>query len=125
MSIDSSTSKYSLESSGASHVLVVRRASLEDLARYSCQAENVRAQTELELRGADEKIEVDFGEAANADRARDATKGQDVVFTVPFGKGLLKTPEAEWTFQGKKLESNEKVYCTVGADSSCPLKGGC
>ncbi len=106
---------------------MVRRASLEDIARYSCQAENVRAQTELELRGADEKIEVADDAETAGDRAKDVTKGQDVVFTVPFGKGLLKTPEAEWTFQGKRLQDSERVsvrfetssntYCFISFNS--------
>ncbi len=104
-----SSSKYSLESSGASHALVIKSASLEDIAAYSCQAENVRMQTELELKGADEKIEVDDSEEAASQRCVDATKGQDVTFTVPFGKSVLKKPDAEWLFQGQKLKDNDRV----------------
>ncbi len=90
---------------------MLRSASLEDIASYSCQAENVRMQTDLELRGADVKIEV--GDEADGERSRDAEKGQEVTFTVPFGKELVKKPEAEWSFQGKRLEESDRVTITT------------
>jgi len=103
--------KVGVESDGgARHWLTVRRASLSDLARYACVAENVRVETELELSGGDEEIAV----AAEVFEQKGATekvvtKGQDVTFEVPFAKAMLKKPEAVWIVNGKVLEAGEKV----------------
>jgi hypothetical protein len=111
--------KLNVESDGAArHWLTVRRASLSDLARYACVAENVRVETELELLGGDEAIAVaaDVLEQEGATE-RVVTKGQDVTFEVPFVKPMLKKPEAEWTVNGKVLQANDKVRFTRKADS--------
>jgi hypothetical protein len=54
----SESSKYAFEVDGASKTLIVKGASIEDLGKYTCVAENVRTETDLELKGAEEKIEV-------------------------------------------------------------------
>ena len=88
---------------------MIKSASVDDIAAYSCAAENVRMQTELELRGGDEKIEVGEDSVPEDMRRQDVTKGADVTFTVPFGKSVLKKPDAQWTFGGKRLENTDRI----------------
>ncbi len=106
-SITKPSSKFSLETSGHSHTLIIRGACATDLGSYECRAENVRASTELELTGGDEPITIDDSKVDS--RERIATKGQDVTFEVPFVKEALQTPKAEWSFEGKTVKQSDKV----------------
>ena len=91
---------------GATHTLTIKAAAMEDIAQYTCVAENVRTQTELELKGADEKLEIDM---SMLEREVIVTKGQDVTLNVPLVKSSLQKPNVEWKFQGQEIKKSEKV----------------
>ena len=103
----SSSSKYVIESSGAYHSLTIKNGSVEDIAHYTCIAENVRMQTDLELKGADDQI--DFN---REDLKTDiiTTKGQDVTLKVPFKKTAIQKPEVSFKFNGQEVaQKSERV----------------
>lgn len=102
----SASSKYRIEVSSSTHTLVIKNGAMDDIAQYTCVAENVKTQTELELKGADEKLEID---ESKLEREVIVTKGQDVTFTVPLVKSSLQKPNVEWKFQGQEIRKSEKV----------------
>lgn len=96
-----------MEKDGACHSLTIMNGCAEDIAQYTCTVENVRMQTNLELRGADDVIEVN---EENLKAEIIATKGQDVVFNIPFKKTALQKPNSSWTLNGES-KSSDKVTC--------------
>ena len=62
---------------------MIREAAIEDVAEFTCIAENVKTKTELELKGSEEKIET----VAQEVKEQVATKGQEMSFRVDFKKG--------------------------------------
>ena len=78
---------------------------MEDVAEFTCVAENVKTKTELELKGSEEKIETVEQEI----KEHVATKGQDMSFRVDFKKELHRKPSVTWMKDGKEVESSDKV----------------
>eukprot|EP00095_Tigriopus_kingsejongensis_P003097 snap_masked-scaffold1025_size69488-processed-gene-0.4 protein:Tk03097 transcript:snap_masked-scaffold1025_size69488-processed-gene-0.4-mRNA-1 annotation:"hypothetical protein D910_05908" len=104
--------KYAFEEAGCTYTLVIRNATREDIAQYTCIAENVTTQTDLELQGGDEALEF----ANDLERTVDVTKGQDVTLTARLAKTALQTPNAQWFFQSTKIETNEKIQTKITRD---------
>ena len=100
------SSKYAFEEDGASKTIVIKNAAIEDIGKYTCVAENVRTETELELKGAQETIEV-IKEEIVKDQV--AIKGQDMTFTINFQKSYLEKPKVQWLFKSKTLVTSERV----------------
>lgn len=98
--------------------MVIRKATLDDIAEYTCVAENVKVKTELELTGAEEKLEVlEFKEGDC--REQTAIKGQDHTFSFELTKDQLQKPVVRWFFDGKEMaESDEKVVVFVFQSAS-------
>ena len=100
------SSKYHFESAGCSYTLIIKNASMEDIAQYTCVAENVQTQTDLELTGGDEPIVL----AEAVESQVDVIKGQEICLTTTFTKESLQTPKVQWFFQGQLIqEKSEKV----------------
>ena len=91
---------------GASRTIVIKGASIEDVGQYTCVAENVRTQTELELKGGEEKIELDM---TGVEKEQVAIKGQDMKFTINFQKSYLEKPKVEWLFNSQTIVTSERV----------------
>ena len=98
--------KYSMESEGTTKTIIIKNASIEDVAEYTCVAETVKTFTELELDDKEEKIEFVKEEMKSEMTTK---KGDDVVFTVPFKSTLAKKPTVTWMFKSSELKSSEKV----------------
>ena len=98
--------KYSFETEGTTKTIIIKNASIEDVAEYVCVAETVRTVTELELEDKEETIE--FAQEAMKSEMT-MKKGEDVVFTVPFKTTLAKKPTVTWLFKSSELKSSEKV----------------
>jgi hypothetical protein len=91
---------------GASKTIVIKNASIEDIGKYTCVAENVRTETDLELKGSAETIEVVQEELV---KDQVAIKGQDMTFTINFKKTYLEKPNVQWLFKSKSLVTSERV----------------
>lgn len=65
-----------------------------------------RTETELELKGANEKIEIDDAEL---EKEKVAIKGQDMTFTINFKQNYLEKPKVEWLFNSKSIITSERV----------------
>ena len=100
------SSKYSFEVEGASKTIVIKAASIEDVGKYTCLAENVRTETELELKGAEETIEVVSEELQKEEVA---IKGQEMTYTINFKKSYLEKPKVQWLFKSKTIITSERV----------------
>ena len=97
--------KVVVKKEGRKQSVVIKEAKMEDIAEYTCIAENVKTKTELELKGSEEKIEVVEQKA----KEQIATKGQDMTFTIEFKKSLHRKPSVQWTFKGKEIVTSERV----------------
>jgi len=104
------SNKYVFQTDGVSRSIIIKNATIEDVAQYMCVAENVRTFTELDLEGKEEKLEYKKSEV-NTDV--NATKGDDVTFTVPFTKTSAKKPSVQWFFNGSEIHTSEKFLMTV------------
>ena len=98
--------KYSFQTDGATRTIIIKNASLEDVAEYICVAENVRTSTELELEGQEEKIEFKLTEIKTEVTTK---KGEEVTFVLPFAKTMAKKPNMEWFYNGTPINTSEKV----------------
>ena len=103
------TDKYSFETDGTHQSIIIRNATIQDVAEYTCLAESVRTVTELELEGQEEKIEFKKAEIKSEMTIK---KGEDVTFTVPFGQ-LSKKPSVVWMFKSSEIKSSEKVVFLI------------
>lgn len=81
------------------------QAAKEDIAEYTCVAENVKTKTELELKGSEEQIEAVELEV----KEQVATKGQDMTFRVDFKKELHRKPSVKLMKNGNEVESSERI----------------
>jgi hypothetical protein len=104
------SNKYMFMTDGADRSIIIKNATIEDVAQYMCVAENVRTVTELDLEGKEEKIEFEQSEV-NTDVT--AKKGEDVTFTVPFKKIAAKKPSAQWMFNGMEITTSEKFVTMI------------
>ena len=97
--------KYVGKKEGRKRSIVIKEAAMEDVAEYTCVAENVKTKTELELKGSEEEIETVEQEV----KEQVATKGQDMTFKVDFKKELHRKPSVKWMKNGKEVETSERV----------------
>ena len=98
--------KYTFQTDGTSRTIIIKNATLEDVAEYTCIAENVRTYTELELEGEEEKVELLLSEIKTDVTVK---KGEEVTFTAPFAKTMAKKPVMQWLFNGTEIKSSERV----------------
>ena len=98
--------KYLFESDGTSRTIIIKNASIQDVAEYTCIAEKVRTVTELELEGQEEKIEFSQSEMKSEMTIK---KGDDVTFTVPFKTSMAKKPSVMWMYKSTEIKTSEKV----------------
>merc|ERR1711899_722851 len=89
------------------HTLVIKKAAIDDVGEYVCQAENVTSKTELEVQSKQEKIEVE-----NHIMQQMGIKGQDITFVLNF-KNFGRKPEAKWYFKEKQISSSDRVSFTI------------
>ena len=91
---------------GRKQSIIIKDAKIEDVAVYTCVAENVKTKTELELKGSEEKIETVTKEV----KEQVVTKGQDMSYKVDFKKELHRKPNVKWMFKNKEVDtSSERV----------------
>ena len=83
--------KVVVKKEGRKRSIVIKEATKEDIAEYTCVAENVKTKTELELKGSEEQIEAVEQEV----KEQVATKGQDMTFRVDFKKELHRKPNVK------------------------------
>jgi hypothetical protein len=102
------SSKFSYQSDGASHTLIIKGATITDVGEYKCQAENVSCKTELEVKHKDEKMEIQKHQ-----REQCCVKGQDIKFVVPFIKEYGSKPKAVWSFKNKTSTPSERSLTKV------------
>ena len=107
--------KYTFETEGTTKTIIIKNATIEDVAEYTCVAETVKTITELELDDKEETIEF-----AQKDMKQEMTmkKGEDVVFTVPFKSTLAKKPKVTWLFKSTELKISEKIITTITKKSA-------
>mgnify|MGYP001345823957 FL=1 len=98
--------KYSFETDGETRTIIIKNASLEDVAEYTCVAENVKSTTELELEGQEERIEFIMTEVKTETTIK---KGEEMTFTLPFSKTMAKKPTMQWFYNGTEIKTSEKV----------------
>ena len=103
--VEENTEKYSVKREGRKQSIVIKAAQLDDVAEYTCIAENVKTKTELELKDSEENIEVIEQET----KEQIVTKGQDMTFTIKFKKTLHRKPDIKWMFSGKEIIISERV----------------
>ena len=97
--------KVVVKKDGRKRSIVIKEATKEDIAEYTCVAENVKTKTELELKGSEEQIEAVDLEV----KEKVATKGQDMTFRVDFKNELHRKPSVKLMKNGKEIESSERV----------------
>jgi len=102
--------KYVFESDGTSRTIIIKNASIKDVAEYTCVAETVRTVTELELEGQEEKIEFKQSEMK---KEMTIKKGDDVTFTVPFKTTMAKKPSVMWMYKSSEIKTSEKIITTI------------
>jgi len=102
--------KYSFEVDGAHRTLIIKNASLEDVAEYTCIAENVKTFTELELQGQEEKIEYNKSQLKTDVVVK---KGDEIVLNIPFARTMAKKPDMEWYFNGSQIKSSERMIINI------------
>jgi len=102
--------KYQFETDGTTRTIVIKQASIEDVAEYTCVAETVRTSTELELEGQEQKIEFIQREMMTEQTIK---KGDDVTFTVPFANTMAKKPTVQWLYNSRELKTSEKIITTI------------
>ena len=91
---------------GTTVTLLIRNVCVEDIAEYTCVAENVRTKTHLELTAEkEEKVQVESSSPAE----QVCRKGQDMNFKVNLAANQLKQPTVKWMFNGKEIKSSERV----------------
>jgi hypothetical protein len=100
------SNKYSFQTDGASRTIIIKNATLEDVAEYTCVAENVKTCTELELEGEEERVELLLSEIRTDVTVK---KGEEVTFTAPFSKTMAKKPAVQWFFNGAEIKTSERV----------------
>ena len=101
--------KYKFECDGTTRTIIIKQASLQDVAEYTCVAESVRTSTELELEGQEQKIEFNQKEMKTEQTIK---KGDDVTFTVPFADILAKKCSVQWMYKSTEIKTSEKVTLT-------------
>ena len=94
-----------IEKSGNKRSLLIKNVSIEDVAEYTCVAENIRTTTDLELVGGSSQIVIKNEEVSYE---QVAIKGQDITFNIPFEQ-CPKKPQVQWFYQGTQIETSEKV----------------
>ena len=95
--------------------LLIRNVCVEDIAEYTCVAENVRTKTHLELTAEkEEKVQVESSSPAE----QVCKKGQDMNFKVNLAANQLKEPTVKWMFNGKEIKSSERVSRAEGCQSN-------
>merc|ERR550539_884600 len=95
---------------GRKQSIIIKDAKIEDVAVYTCVAENVKTKTELELKGSEEKIETVTKEV----KEQVVTKGQDMSYKVDFKKELHRKPNVKWMFNNKEVDtSSERIVTTT------------
>ena len=102
--------KYKFECDGTTRTIIIKQASLQDVAEYTCVAESVRTSTELELEGQEQKIEFNQKEMKTEQTIK---KGDDVTFTVPFADNLAMKPSVQWMYKSTEIKTSEKVQYLV------------
>ena len=105
----SENDKYKFECDGTTRTIIIKQASLQDVAEYTCVAESVRTSTELELEGQEQKIEFNEKEMKTEQTIK---KGEDVTFTVPFADILAKKCSVQWMYKSTEIKTSEKVKLT-------------
>ena len=90
------------------HSIVIKGASIEDVAEYTCQAENVTSKTELEVKSQEEKIEIE-----ETTKEQVGIKGQDITFSVNFKQTYGSKPAAKWLFNSQELTESERLSIKV------------
>merc|ERR1711976_138007 len=110
-----SCDKYTFETEGTSRTIIIKNASIEDVAEYTCVAETVKTITELELDDKEEKIEFAKNEMKQEMTMK---KGEDVVFTVPFKSTLAKKPSVTWMFKSTEIKTSEKIITSITKKSA-------
>jgi len=104
--LEETSENYTVKKEGRKQSVVIKAANIEDVAEYTCVAENVKTKTELELKGSEEKIETVVQEVIE----QVATKGQETSYRVEFKKELHRKPSVKWMFNGKEVDvSSERV----------------
>lgn len=98
--------KYMFECDGTTRTIIIKQASIGDVAEYTCVADTVRTSTELELEGQEQKIEFKQQEVQKEQTIK---KGEDVTFTVPFAETLAKKPTVQWMYKSTEIKTSEKV----------------
>jgi hypothetical protein len=111
------SAKYSIQVDGETHTLIIKASTVEDVGEYTCVAENVRSQTELEVKGEEENIELE-----DSQKEQVGVKGQDVTFTVQFKRTYGSKPEVKWSFNGKEITTTERVSYLVSNAASKQYK---
>ena len=112
--------KYTFETEGTSKTIIIKNASIEDVAEYTCVAETVKTITELELDDKEETIEFAQNEMTQEMTMK---KGEDVVFTVPFKSTLSKKPTVTWMFKSTEIKTSEKIItCITKKSASITIK---
>ena len=107
--------KYSFATEGTSKTIIIKNASIEDVAEYTCVAETVKTITELELDDKEETIEFAQNEMKQEMTMK---KGEDVVFTVPFKSTLAKKPTVIWMFKSTEIKTSEKIITSITKKSA-------
>ena len=110
------SNKYTFETEGTTKTIIIKNATIEDVAEYTCMAETIRTVTELELDDKEETIEFAQNEMKSEMTIK---KGEDVVFTVPFKSTLAKKPTVTWMFKGStEIKTSEKIIITTTKKSA-------
>ena len=104
--------KYQFECDGTIRTIIIKQASIEDVAEYTCVADTVRTSTELELEGQEQTIE--FSKTEKSETEQTIKKGDDVTFTVPFAGVLAQKPTVQWMYKSTEIKTSEKVILHQG-----------
>jgi len=110
ISIEGSSSKYQIEKSGTTVTMIIKNVNVQDIAEYTCVAENVRTRTELEL-SAEKEEEVIVDNSSPAEQV--CRKGQDMTFSVNLKSNQLQKPTVQWIFNGQQIKTSERIVTSV------------